>query len=157
MTAPAEITVEKVIPATPEVLYEMVSDVTRMSEWSPENTGAAWRGGATGPAVGARFRGKNRIGFRFWSTTCTVTAADPAKLFSFDVKYGPIAVSSWSYTFEPEDGGCHVTEHWADRRSKFFAKASGVVMGVPDRSVHNRKQMEATLDALAASAATHSA
>jgi Polyketide cyclase / dehydrase and lipid transport len=28
--------------ASPEVLYEMVSDLPRMGEWSPENTGGRW-------------------------------------------------------------------------------------------------------------------
>ena len=48
--------VTKVIAATPERVYELVSDLPRMGEWSPENTGGSWIKGATGPAVGAKFK-----------------------------------------------------------------------------------------------------
>lgn len=157
MTAATNVSVERIISATPEVLYSLVSDVTRMGEWSPESTGGVWRRGATGPVVGARFTGKNRNGFRVWSTTCTVTSADSPHRFAFDVRFGPIPVASWSYTFEPHAAGSRVIEEWQDRRSKFFSVTSGFVMGVPNRAAHNREQMEATLSALAAKAATHSA
>ncbi|MGH9050843.1 MAG: SRPBCC family protein [Acidimicrobiia bacterium] len=44
------------VDAPPEKLYELVSDVTRMGEWSPECRRCEWIDGATGPAVGARCR-----------------------------------------------------------------------------------------------------
>jgi uncharacterized protein YndB with AHSA1/START domain len=49
------VSVERTIAASPDALWKMVSDVTRMGEWSPENTGGEWLKGATGPAVGAKF------------------------------------------------------------------------------------------------------
>ena len=73
----ADVTVERVIEASPEQLYDLVSDLPRMGEWSPESEGGAWRGGATKAVVGAKFRGHNRIGWRRWATTCTVTEARP--------------------------------------------------------------------------------
>ena len=39
------------IEAPPERLYPMVSDLSRMGEWSPENRGGKWVGGATGAAA----------------------------------------------------------------------------------------------------------
>ena len=39
-------------------VWSLVSDVTRMGAWSPELEAAAWLDGATGPAVGARFKGR---------------------------------------------------------------------------------------------------
>ena len=42
------------IAAAPETVYALVSDITRMGEWSPETVRAVWTRGATGPAVGAR-------------------------------------------------------------------------------------------------------
>lgn len=59
-----ELSVSREIKASRERLWEMVSDVTRMGDWSPETTTAVWTGGATGPAVGAKFRGSNRHGKR---------------------------------------------------------------------------------------------
>jgi len=61
--------------ATPEEVWALVSDVTRMGSWSPETTACRWVGGASGPSVGARFRGTNKRGPLLWQTTCTVTAA----------------------------------------------------------------------------------
>lgn len=69
----AELTVE----ATPDTVWNLVSDITRAGEWSPEATGGRWRGDATGPAVGARFLGGNRHGAMRWSTHCRVTEAEP--------------------------------------------------------------------------------
>jgi hypothetical protein len=43
--------------ATREEAWALIADITRMGDWSPETTSAVWRGGATGPALGARFRG----------------------------------------------------------------------------------------------------
>ena len=45
------------IDAPPEKVWGLVSDITKMGEYSPEVFEAEWLGGATGPAVGARYRG----------------------------------------------------------------------------------------------------
>ena len=60
------------IAAPAERLYDLISDLPRMGEWSPENCGGKWVKGATGPVVGARFRGHNRKGWRRWTTLVTV-------------------------------------------------------------------------------------
>ena len=60
--------IEIVAPA--EVVWALVSDLTRMPEWSPETTKVEWTGGSTGPSVGATFKGSNRMGPRRWSTSC---------------------------------------------------------------------------------------
>ena len=48
-----QVSVTQEIGAPAEQVWAMVSDVTRMGEWSPESEGAAWLGGATGPQPGA--------------------------------------------------------------------------------------------------------
>ena len=45
------VTVERDMAAPAEQVWSMISDVTRMGEWSPEAVGADWLGDATGPAV----------------------------------------------------------------------------------------------------------
>jgi ribosome-associated toxin RatA of RatAB toxin-antitoxin module len=144
----ADVTVETVVAAAPKVLYDLVSDVTRMGEWSPETTSCRWLGDATGPTVGARFVGANCAGWRRWATTCKVRAADPGERFEFEVSFGPLPVSTWAYEFEPEGAGCRVRETWTDRRLGWMRKASPYVMGVRDWGEHNRGTMEATLAAL---------
>ena len=140
------------IAAPPERVYSLVADLTRMGEWSPENTGGRWLGDATGPETGVRFRGSNRKGLRRWSTTCTVTATDRGKRFAFDVKLGPLAISTWEYIFRPEEGGTKVTEAWTDRRAAWLRVVAVPVMGIPSRPDHNRRGMERTLATLKAAA-----
>jgi polyketide cyclase/dehydrase/lipid transport protein len=140
------------IAASPEAVYDMVSDVTRMSEWSPEQSATKWVGGATGPVVGARFRGTNRIGWHRWSTSCTVIDATRGKRFAFHVSDYGFAVSDWIYEFEPTPTGCKVTESTIDRRGFIIRVGGGPVTGVYDRSSHNLEGIRTTLAALKAAA-----
>jgi uncharacterized protein YndB with AHSA1/START domain len=144
------VSVERVVSASPDVVWRLVSDVTRMGEWSPENVGAKWLGGNREPVVGARFRGTNENGKRTWKTACTVVDAQPGKSFAFEVKAGPLGVARWEYRFEAIDGGCRVTETWIDQRGKIVTFMGGPVSGVKDRAEHNRAGMETTLERLAA-------
>lgn len=151
MSEPA-VVVETEIKASPDELYTMVSDLPRMGEWSPENDGATWKGGADGPEVGARFKGKNRNGWRRWSTAGVVTEAEPGRAFAFDVSAAGLKVATWRYTFEASAAGTRVVEEWYDPRSGLMKKLGLVASGVADRATHNRATMEKTLAALKAAA-----
>jgi hypothetical protein len=136
------------IAAPAGTVWGLVSDLPRMGEWSPENAGGKWVKGATGPALGAVFKGTNKSGVRRWSTTVTVVAFQPNQVFEFAVTSGPLAVASWRYEFEETDAGCRVTESWVDQRARWFATVARV-MG--DHSApHAEKEMAATLANLAA-------
>lgn len=140
------------IRAKPRAVWALVSDVTRMGRWSPETTSCRWLDGATGPAPGARFRGSNQHGPLRWVTTCTVTAAEPGRRFAFDVGFGGVAISTWSYDLRATPDGCVVTESWSDRRPRWMRLSSVPVTGIVDRAGHNRRGMRATLAALKAAA-----
>lgn len=142
------------IEATAAELYDMVSDLPRMGEWSPENTGGRWVGGADGPEVGARFRGTNKSGWRFWWTANEVIEAEPGQAFAFRTTSGPLKVSVWRYRFEPSGSGAGttVTEEWTDLRGAGIKIGGRVVSGVGDRAGHNREGMERTLANLKAAA-----
>ena len=61
--------------APPEKVWALVSDVTRIGEFSPETFEARWTRGSTGPEVGASFKGhvkRNGVGPTYWSP-CQVT------------------------------------------------------------------------------------
>lgn len=141
----SDVQVKADIAAPADKVWTLVSDLPRMGEWSPENTGGRWLGGATGPAVGARFRGNNRKGLRRWSTTCTVIAADQGSRFTFEVTYGPVKISTWDYAFTANGDSTTVVESWTDRRPAWMRLAGVPVMGVVDRGDHNRRGMEKTL------------
>jgi len=146
------VSVHRDIAAGAEQLWGMVSDVTRMPEWSPETVAGEWLRGASGPAAGAKFRGTNRNGKKTWKSVATVVAAQPGRSFAFLVKAGGLRVAEWRYTFEPVETGCRVTETWTDRRGALLRVVSPRVTGVADRASHNRAGMEVTLERLAQAA-----
>jgi uncharacterized protein YndB with AHSA1/START domain len=96
------------VAAPADELYGLITDVSMMGRWSPECTGGQWLGGANGPEVGARFKGRNKPGAMRWSTTCTVTKADPGRAFEWEVKQSGMR---WGYRFEPDGDGTVVTEY----------------------------------------------
>jgi polyketide cyclase/dehydrase/lipid transport protein len=96
------------VAVSPDELFAMVSDVTRMGEWSPICTACWWDEG-DGPRVGAWFTGRNEIPGRTWETRSQVVAADPGRKFAWQVNDGWV---HWEYVFEPEDGGTRLTESW---------------------------------------------
>lgn len=140
-----EISVERTIAADAATLWGMVSDITRMGEWSPEARAGEWLGGATGPSVGAKFKGRNRNGRRKWTTKCTVSECRPGEAFAFDVAIGPISAASWKYNFEEVEGGTLVAEIFDDRRSGWMETVGRFATGVADRTAHNRNSMTETL------------
>jgi len=99
--------------APPAEVWDLVSDITRIGEFSPETFEARWVGDATGPRVGARFRGhvrRNGRGPVYW-TTCTVTASEPGREFAFAVSGpGDTIVNAWRYQLDPSEDGTDVTE-----------------------------------------------
>ncbi len=144
------ISVDRAIEAPADAVWALVSDLPRMGDWSPEATGGSWIKGADGPRVGAEFKGSNARGRRRWSTVAKVTACDPGRTFSFDVKAGGMKVANWCYDLEPTATGCTVTETWTDTRGWLITKIGTLVSGVSDRATHNRAGMETTLGNLAA-------
>ena len=118
------------IDAPAAQVWSIVSDLPAMGALSPENVGGEWRKGATGPAVGARFRGHNRKRLRRWSTDVLVTTCEPGRSFGFSVSSFGIPVAEWAYAIEPAaDGGCNVAESWTDRRPGWFKHVASVVTG----------------------------
>jgi hypothetical protein len=100
--------------ATPEKAWSAVSDITNTGKFSPETFEAEWLDGATGPAVGAKFRGhvkRNGRGPVYW-TTCEVIECEPGRSFAFNVIFGGYVANTWRYTFAPSGDGVDVTESY---------------------------------------------
>ena len=105
--------VEVVVPASPDEVYAVVSDVTRIAEWSHECQRAEWLDGATGPAVGATFRGSNKVNRFGWSRICTVTALEPGRAFAYRTSGGtPPDSTAWSFELRPEGDGTRVVQRY---------------------------------------------
>jgi uncharacterized protein YndB with AHSA1/START domain len=142
------------IVAPAEVVWSLVSDLTRMPEWSPETTKVEWTKGSTGPSAGATFKGTNRMGPRRWSTTCTIVIADPPRELAWDVtSVGGMKVARWRYLIEPIDElSCRLTESTEDQRGGLMKVIGNVATGVKDRGDHNAKGMRETLARIKAAA-----
>jgi len=149
--APFDLAESRVIPASARTIYALISDIPRMSRYSPETVDTAWLDGATSARVGARFSGTNAIGRMRWTTKPVITAADPDRRLSFRVPSG--AVSHWTYTLEPVEGGTQVTESLhCERPMPALIGLLTRIAGVRDRSEHLSAGMAATLRQLSEAA-----
>lgn len=139
------------IDAAPEAVWALVSDVTKIGSYSPETFEAEWLDGATGPAVGARFRGhvkRNGRGPTYWAE-CTVTAAEPNREFGFSVGPDGKVLNTWRYELEPvDDGGTDVTESFR-LPDTLPTRIYWALLGWA-RGRTNRDGMRATLEAMKA-------
>jgi hypothetical protein len=134
------------VPATPETVYALVSNPIRMAELAAENTRNTWLGNNATAKPGAKFKGANRHGNRTWSTTATITDADQATKFAFDVNVLGLPIARWQYDLSPlPDGGTRVVESTWDRRNPLLRKAGGLLTGQGDRSGANVRNIETTL------------
>jgi ribosome-associated toxin RatA of RatAB toxin-antitoxin module len=131
------------VSAQPEKLYELVSDVTRMGEWSPETVKCEWIDGARGPAVGARFKGTNKRKFARWSTKPTVVVADAPREFAFETKE-----TRWTYRFEPASaGGTELSESFEMVKDvPAFVVFGERLIGIKDRKADLERGMQETIE-----------
>jgi len=144
--------------ASANVVWDLVSDVTRIGEFSPETFEAEWVDGATGPAVGAKFRGhvkRNGVGPIYW-TQCKVTSCEPERDFGFGVYGGGARVNNWRYELTPtDDGGTDVTESFR-LEPRGVLKVYWALLGKL-RGKTNERGMRETLERIKAVAEAESA
>jgi len=102
------------ISAHPSVVYRLISDITRMGDWSPECYHCTWLDGAGAAVPGARFRGYNRRGRVRWQTTAVVTAADEGRVFAFTTVHDKTGKyeTAWRYDLQQVPGGTLLSESY---------------------------------------------
>ena len=96
------------VPAEAGALYDLVADVTRTPEWSPEVVSCAWLDGAVSAAAGARFTARNRRRRLTWSGRQVVEVASRGSEFSVIRTQRGGGSIRWSYRFEPAGAGTDV-------------------------------------------------
>jgi hypothetical protein len=133
-------------------VYDMVSDVTRMGEWSP-TCKACWWDEGDGPWIGSWFTGRNETPERVWQTRSKVLTANRGEEFAFAVGGSRVR---WGYTFAPDATGTTLTESWqllpdgvAAFKQRYGADAESVTT---DRKQVARWGIPRTLAAIKASA-----
>ncbi len=139
------------IAARPEAIYQLVSDVTRTPEFSPEIVECQWLDGATGPVVGARFKARNKMPNRpAFSNKPVVTVVEPGKAFAFSRTEPFGGTVEWRYDFAADGDGTLVTESYTVTKpvSRFGWFIIGTLFGRKDRQTDLRDGMAKTLDRL---------
>ncbi|MGI8680371.1 MAG: SRPBCC family protein [Jatrophihabitans sp.] len=101
------------IDASPDEVYDLVSDVTRTGEWSPVCRECIWNDGGA-PRVGATFTGRNEDSGRTWETTSRVDVARRGHEFAWIVGDG---YARWAYMLRPVEDGTELTESWQFREA----------------------------------------
>jgi hypothetical protein len=105
------------IAASPDAVYDRITDITRTGERSLECRSAAWLPGAPAATVGSRFRGRNKSGIARWSRVCEVVEAEPGRRFAFRTVPERVDLTRadstiWAYTIEPDGDGSLVTHDY---------------------------------------------
>lgn len=133
------------ICAPAEDIYQLVADVTRMPEFSPEILSCTW----LGPSVGARFAARNKVARRpAWTNKPVVTVVEPGCAFAFARTEKFAGTVEWSYRFEPDADGTTVTESYEVTRplSRIGWFVIGTLFGRADRRNDLRLGMQQTLE-----------
>lgn len=123
------------INAPAKTVYDLVSDPQNYPKWSPEATAIKWLGGASGPAVGAKFRGSNKRGAIPWQTTCRILDATSPTRFEFVVELVGKRLTYWTYEIkETGPNDCELTESFNRVMSVPGIGVFYRVMKTPDRT-----------------------
>ncbi len=94
------------IEAPPERVWTLVSDIDLMARLSAELQAVEWIEGATGPAVGHRFTGRNaHQSLGEWETVSTIVECDEPRRFAWVVGNPDHPAATWRFTLRPDGSG----------------------------------------------------
>ncbi len=141
-----------VITAAPPVVWALVCDIQLPARFSSEFDGGQWLDGASGPALGARFTGRNHhpaVGA--WQTTSTICEYQPGQVLGWAVGDPGWPSARWRFTLAAQADGTRLTQ-WM----QIGPAPSGISMAIeamPDkesrilhrRLAEHRANMTATL------------
>ncbi len=161
--AGASVDVDVVVDKDQGAMWDLVTDVARIGEFSPECAGAAWLDGSTAQ-TGGRFEARNEFSGGFTSTvTCVVTEAHRPDVFEWIVldpsKLPERPGSIWRYELVPGDspGQTRVSHRFvhgpgvtglSEGMRKDPAEAAAILQGRLDTL---RKNMTITIERMASS------
>jgi uncharacterized protein YndB with AHSA1/START domain len=92
------------VEAPPAKVWSLLTDLPRMSSWSPQVVKTVVRGPVR---LGTRSYNLNRRGLLFWPTRSKVVRFEPHQEFAFRVKDN---ATIWSFSLEPTELGTRVTQ-----------------------------------------------
>jgi hypothetical protein len=109
-----EIEASVMVQASPDALWAVISDVTRVGEWSGECRGCVWVEGSGAAVAGAKFRGHNRRGLARWTRVNEVVRAEPPRELVWRTMPGGIYPDSveWALRLTESGAATRVTESY---------------------------------------------
>ncbi len=148
----AVVEVETDIVAAPEAVWRLVTDINVSARFQEEFQGAQWID--EGPALGARFRGRNARRGREWETTSWVVAYEPQQMFGWAVSDPDNPGATWTFTLEPRDAGTRLV--YRRRLGPGPSGLTRVIEAEPEREAEfiarrnetHRRHMQAVVDGI---------
>ncbi len=92
------------IDAPLDSVFDLVCDLTRMGEWSPECYLVTWDEGYDHATIGATFTGFNRVKEYEWQAPGEVTDFTKNRVFEFQVPRDSLIPTTWRFEFESKNG-----------------------------------------------------
>lgn len=133
-------------------VWDLVSDICRMNEWSPQVQSTRLRSGFEQVAVGSQFTNRNTLGELAWTTHAEIVALTPEQELTFRVEENWVV---WSFSLAPAAGGTRLTQRRTapDGVSDLSHELTVGFMGGHDAFTETmRSGMSATLAAIKAAA-----
>lgn len=125
MPEPLPISASVEVGAAPETVWAVISDVTRMGEWSPECRKVIVLGSPK-QGVGTKLLGLNRRGRAVWPTTSRVVRYEPGKAVAWRTRESG---ATWTYELAPTDSGTLLTGGRRLRRFSAGTKLMAPLIG----------------------------
>ena len=140
------VSVERVIPATAEAIFALISDPNRHQEFDGSGTVRAAKNVPAKLELGSSFGMSMKMGVPY-SMTSTVIEFEQDRVLAWQT-LPPVTLAAklaggriWKYVLEPVDGGTRVTESWD------ISQEASLTRGVVRKaSEETRKNMAKTLE-----------
>lgn len=126
MTTPRPIEATTVIDAPVDDVWRLVSDVARMSEWSPECRRIFVLDRGEGLRPGSLLIGINRRGAVVWPTRSRIVRLEPPQAVAWKTLESG---ATWTYELEPVSDGTRVTARRDLSRYSFFTRLGAPLIG----------------------------
>jgi len=139
------VSVERVIPASPEAIFALLVDPDRHHDIDGSGTVVGAKRGSQRLQLGSKFGMSMKVGMSY-SMVSTVVEFDEPRLIAWQTR-GPGNLGGgriWRYELTPVEGGTLVRESWDITKESFLSK--WMVKGLGEKT---RENMTATLDRIA--------
>jgi hypothetical protein len=121
---------EVVVAASPDAVWQVISDVTRTGEWSHECGGVHWLDRATAAAPGVRFRARNRAGAVRWGRISEFVTVDAPHELAWQTVPTRLYPDStvWRFRLESVPEGTRIVQEFDVVRTTWMEPVYAVIV-----------------------------